>query len=408
MCKQAAQAFAAWMILLGAVGMTVAGQDRIFHADLAYRSPGNGPAPNFSPKGTQVPLTDLKAGTRLPEGAVSPAKAGMIQTGPTQKAWIAVLATADAGHPADLCRIYLDRNRNDDFTDDGPALVTVPTVNDKTKAWWSSFSKVELAIPYKSGSQGDIVEPYMVSFWIVREGDMAPNILRYSVSSWRSGTIKVEGIDALVAVMDSNNDAIFDKSDTWSVLAASSPDAQKRVLSYTEARPTNRLMFLETGGKELVLEFRSMNPDGRSIAFALVDRPVTKAADRAPDDTLAAERSRPRTQKPFNWGHGNLEAALAQANSSGRKVIVDFETTWCGPCKSMDEWIWTDAEVAALLNAGFVGVKLDGDVEKALVKQFTIGGYPTIIVLDGEGKETLRLVGYQSSKEILERLNPKR
>jgi hypothetical protein len=29
----------------------------------------------------------------------------------------------------------------------------------------------------------------------------------------------------------------------------------------------------------------------------------------------------------------------------------------------MDEWVWNDAEVAAGLRAGFVGVKIDADLE---------------------------------------------
>ena len=66
----------------------------------------------------------------------------------------------------------------------------------------------------------------------------------------------------------------------------------------------------------------------------------------------------------------------------------------------MDEWIWTDAEVAALLNAGYVGVKLDGDLEKALVSRFRVQGYPTVIVLDSSGREIQRF-SYLSSKEML-------
>jgi thiol-disulfide isomerase/thioredoxin len=273
-------------------------------------------------------------------------------------------------------------------------------LNEKTKAWWSTFAGAELSISYGAG----IVEPYMVDFWAVREGEEAPNLIRHSVRSWRIGRVEVDGIEALVAVMDSDNDAVFDANDKWSILAASEKDALKRVLSYKEARPTNRFMFLEEeAGKELVLEFRSLSPDGRRLSFAIVDRPVTKAEDRAPDDTLAAERARPRSSRPFQWIESNFEQGMAQAKESGRKLIVDFWTTWCGPCRSLNEWIWTDAEVAALLNVGYVGVKLDGDLEKDLKKRFRVTGYPTVIVLDSSGKEIQRF-GYLSSEKMLEAL----
>jgi thiol:disulfide interchange protein DsbD len=69
----------------------------------------------------------------------------------------------------------------------------------------------------------------------------------------------------------------------------------------------------------------------------------------------------------------------------------------------LDEWIWTDAEVAGVLNAGYVGVKLDGDLEKDLVSRFHVDGYPTVIVLDSVGKEMQR-VHYLSSKQMVEAL----
>jgi thiol-disulfide isomerase/thioredoxin len=163
-------------------------------------------------------------------------------------------------------------------------------------------------------------------------------------------------------------------------------------------------MFLNIGdGRELVLEFRSVSPDGRSLSFAIVERAVTKADDRASDDKLAVERGRPRAAQRFPWIEGDFERGTAKANESGRKLIVDFWASWCGPCRSLDEWIWTDAEVAALLNAGYVGVKLDGDVEKDLVRRFNVKGYPTVIVLDAEGKEIQRF-HYLSSKAMLEAL----
>jgi thiol-disulfide isomerase/thioredoxin len=373
---------------------------QIVHVPLEYRAPVDGqPHPNFSPKGMQVPLKPVAESAALPPGAIRPAKTGTMLVGPDAKSAIPVLAAATAEHPNDLCLLFIDRNRNGDFTDDGPGLSATPTqTNPKTKAWWSSMNKVELSIPYKSAAD---TEKYFVNFWIVRDDEgPAPDVLRFSVGSWRYGTATINGTPALVAAMDDNN-AIWDKEDMWSVIEASAPNAPQTVLSINEARPTTRLMFVKNGAKENVLEFRGFSPDGRSIDFAIVDKPVTKEADRKPDDMLAPERGRPRAKVPFEWNHSFTET-LAKAKAAKKLVFIDFETTWCGPCKSMDEWIWTDADVAAALSAGYVGVKLDGDVEKALVKRYKVAGYPTMLVVDAAGKEVWRAVGYQSSKEILD------
>ena len=61
-----------------------------------------------------------------------------------------------------------------------------------------------------------------------------------------------------------------------------------------------------------------------------------------------------------------------------------------------------DAEVAARLNERFVVVKVDADLEKAIIKRYNIAGYPTMMVVDPSGKELKRVVEYQSSKQMLQ------
>ncbi len=246
--------------------------EQTVHVDLGYRAPGSEPAPNFSPYGTQVRLSDWPADAPLMAGgAARPAKTGTVQIGPGQQGWFKVLATSDPQHPKDFCRLYVDRNRNGNFTDDGPGFMAFPALNEKTKAVWSTWKGAEISILYAEG----VMEPYMVNFWAVREAEDAPGIIRYSVSSWRAGKVTVDGVEALVAVMDSDNDAVFNAKDKWSILGASEKDAAQRVVSFTEARAANRFMFVgKEDGKELVLEFRSLTPDGRSLTFAIVDRAI--------------------------------------------------------------------------------------------------------------------------------------
>jgi thiol-disulfide isomerase/thioredoxin len=389
-------------ILVATAIQPASGQAKVITATLEYHAPIPGqPRPNFSPKGTQVALTPIAETVSLPHGSIRPAKTGIIKVGPDATGWIPILVTADSTHPTDLTRLFIDRNRNNDFSDDGPALTAEPSQRATTKAWWTSINNVTLSVPYRASNS---VESYLVNFWSVREDSAAaPDIIRYSTGSWRSGAVTINEVSALVAAMD-DNDAVFDKSDMWSVVSAAADSAERKVLSLDEARPTNRLMFLTGGPSDVPLKFVSITPDGRTIQFEVLDRKLTKAADRAPDDLVREERPRPRTSEPVQWKHGSsgLSDALAQAKSSGKKILLDFEAVWCGPCHTMDQWIWNDEEVAREINASFIGVKIDVDTEKGLVTRFKTTGYPTMIILDASGKEIWRKADYQSSKQMLE------
>lgn len=100
----------------------------------------------------------------------------------------------------------------------------------------------------------------------------------------------------------------------------------------------------------------------------MVDHPISKAEDRRGDDLAAAERTRPRATTAYTWTE-DLDSAMAAAKAAGKPIFLYFETDWCGPCQIMDEWVWTDAEVATALEKGYVGVKLDGDIEQEHVRR---------------------------------------
>ena len=134
-------------LLCFAVSQT-APKEQLIKVELSYRAPADGsPKPNFSPYGTQVTLTAAAAGAV----AGPKAKTGTIKVGPDTKSWMPVAVTSDASCPNDLCRLVIDRNRNGNFNDDGPAFEAVPSQNEKTKAWWSSFNKIEVSVPYGRG-----------------------------------------------------------------------------------------------------------------------------------------------------------------------------------------------------------------------------------------------------------------
>jgi thiol-disulfide isomerase/thioredoxin len=95
------------------------------------------------------------------------------------------------------------------------------------------------------------------------------------------------------------------------------------------------------------------------------------------------------------------QARRAAADGKKRFVLVDFYTTWCGPCKKLDETTWKDQGVKDWLAKEAVCLKIDAEKETALADKYRINVYPTVLLLRPDGSEIDRLVGYRDPKTFL-------
>jgi protein disulfide-isomerase len=101
----------------------------------------------------------------------------------------------------------------------------------------------------------------------------------------------------------------------------------------------------------------------------------------------------------------DLPAAKAQAAREGKIVLVDFTgSDWCGWCMKLKAEVFSQPEFEEYANKNLVLVEVDFPRRKklseeqqkanfALQEKYKIEGYPTLIVLDGEGKKVGEL-GY--------------
>ncbi len=97
-----------------------------------------------------------------------------------------------------------------------------------------------------------------------------------------------------------------------------------------------------------------------------------------------------------------FDDALTQAKESEKVVFIDFFTTWCGPCKKLDQVTWKDAEVVAWLDEHTVPLKLDAEIEVELAKRYGVDRYPTMVFIEPGGELRARLTGYKPPQEFLE------
>jgi thiol:disulfide interchange protein DsbD len=105
------------------------------------------------------------------------------------------------------------------------------------------------------------------------------------------------------------------------------------------------------------------------------------------------------------------EATLALAQKQGKGVIIDTFADWCIPCKELDQSTFTDSAVKKEAER-FITLKLDltstdANSEAGRARQrFGIRGVPTVLFLDGAGKEVadLRLEGFEKPSFFLARM----
>lgn len=116
----------------------------------------------------------------------------------------------------------------------------------------------------------------------------------------------------------------------------------------------------------------------------------------------------------------DFDAAVKAAKNDGKKIVLEFSgLDWCPPCQMLHKFVTGTKEFAKYADKKIHFVRADFDRlgspknaefasrHKALAEQFSIRGFPTIIVLDSNGKVLDEIVGFQTSspKELIERID---
>ncbi len=112
------------------------------------------------------------------------------------------------------------------------------------------------------------------------------------------------------------------------------------------------------------------------------------------------------------WDRG-----LEEARTSGRPVLVDVYTDWCGWCRRMEANVYSRPEIRDYLSRKFVVVKLDAEASDAaryegraftsrsLASRFGVSGYPTTIFLRSAGDHLVSVPGYVDAERFLQVLH---
>ena len=333
---------------------------------------GSGRSMKWSPYGQQLTLTEADGGMNA-----------QLTLGPDGTAPIdlRLVRGPDAEY---FDGLFIDLNRDGEFSD---TELHETTVTERNYKYWSSFDAV-VGVPISDPETGaSAINPYPLGLWYVEDPrvEEEEKVIRFSRRGWMEGSAVVDSVEAVMLVTESVMDGVFRADDSWA-LASRDSAADILTASYSRSLGEHSWLF------EKAYHVTEIDPSGRRLVLAPFDPGITRAEELEMNDDLAVDRRAARSGRSVAFLH-DFEEAEALARAEGKLLFVDFETTWCGPCKVMDEWVYTADDVVDASQL-VVAVKVDGDERLDLKQRFGVSGFPTLILLTPEGEEINRASGY--------------
>lgn len=109
-----------------------------------------------------------------------------------------------------------------------------------------------------------------------------------------------------------------------------------------------------------------------------------------------SEKENNDSLKGIEFFDGTYTEALERAKKENKHVFLDVYATWCGPCKMLKKQTFKDEEVGNYYNKNFINIAIDGETEEGrkLMSLYNINSYPTLLIVDSEGKVKTRHSGF--------------
>ncbi|MEY8685384.1 thioredoxin family protein [Bacteroides sp. AN502(2024)] len=97
---------------------------------------------------------------------------------------------------------------------------------------------------------------------------------------------------------------------------------------------------------------------------------------------------------------------IALAQKENKLIFMDCYTSWCGPCKALSKNVFTQKKVGDFFNPQFINVKYDmekgdGKMLQERYKSYIVG-YPTLLLIDKNGKVLQQMAGYQEADHLIQ------
>ena len=104
----------------------------------------------------------------------------------------------------------------------------------------------------------------------------------------------------------------------------------------------------------------------------------------------------------------SLKSALGRARKENKLVLATFFSPTCEACIKMKTYTLITQRVQDYIKINFIPIKYESGIDSDQFMRFGITAKPAIIVLDSEGNEIFRKIGYFEPDLFIEKLEKAR
>jgi thiol:disulfide interchange protein len=113
---------------------------------------------------------------------------------------------------------------------------------------------------------------------------------------------------------------------------------------------------------------------------------------------------KPKSDYTFDFFEGDFDQAMKEASKKKKLIFVDAYTSWCGPCKMMNNSTFKDKAAGEFFNSNFINMKIDMEQGEgpAFAMKYSVRAYPTLLFISPKGDVVHRVLGYRDGTVLTE------